>query len=64
LEREELLFFASFACLLCGYSIADLQPRLFSFYNPAGTCPTYDGLEVEQFFDATKVLVTLDRLWL
>jgi len=56
-EREELLFSASFACPACGYSIPDLEPRLFSFNNPAGACPTCDGLGVEQFFDPAKVVV-------
>jgi excinuclease ABC subunit A len=55
--REDLLFSACFACPLCGYSIADLEPRLFSFNNPAGACPTCDGLGVEQFFDPAKVVV-------
>ncbi len=56
-EREELLFSASFACPVCGYSIPDLEPRLFSFNNPAGACPTCDGLGVEQFFDPAKVVL-------
>jgi len=56
-EREELLFSANFACPLCGYSIPDLEPRLFSFNNPAGACPTCDGLGVEPFFDPAKVVM-------
>ncbi|MCG6863747.1 MAG: excinuclease ABC subunit UvrA [Chromatiaceae bacterium] len=56
-EREALLFSASFACPVCGYSIADLEPRLFSFNNPSGACPNCDGLGVEQFFDPAKVVV-------
>jgi excinuclease ABC subunit A len=56
-EREELLFSASFACPLCGYSIPDMEPRLFSFNNPAGACPSCDGLGVEQFFDPAKVII-------
>ncbi len=56
-EHEELLFSASFACPVCGYSIPDLEPRLFSFNNPAGACPTCDGLGVEQFFDPAKVVL-------
>ncbi len=55
-ERSELTFSAKFACPVCGYSIAELEPRLFSFNNPAGACPTCDGLGVEQFFDPTKVV--------
>jgi excinuclease ABC subunit A len=56
-ERGELLFSAAFACPVCGYSIQDLEPRLFSFNNPAGACPSCDGLGVEQFFDPAKVVV-------
>jgi len=56
-DREELLFSAAFACPVCGYSIPDLEPRLFSFNNPAGACPSCDGLGVEQFFDPDKVVV-------
>ncbi len=56
-EREEMLFSAAFACPLCGYSIPDLEPRLFSFNNPTGACPTCDGLGVEQFFDPDKVVI-------
>jgi len=55
-DQEELLFSVSFACPRCGYSIADLEPRLFSFNSPAGACPTCDGLGVEQFFDPAKVV--------
>jgi len=56
-EGEELLFSATFACPLCGYSLPELEPRLFSFNNPAGACPACDGLGVEQFFDPDKVVV-------
>ena len=55
-DAEELMFSASFACPHCGYSLAELEPRLFSFNNPAGACPTCDGLGVEQFFDPDKVV--------
>ncbi|MEA3275803.1 MAG: excinuclease ABC subunit UvrA [Pseudomonadota bacterium] len=55
--HEELLFSAAFACPVCGYSIPDLEPRLFSFNNPAGACPTCDGLGVQQFFDPAKVVI-------
>ena len=55
-EAEELTFSAAFACPQCGYSIPDPEPRLFSFNNPAGACPTCDGLGVEQFFDPAKVV--------
>ncbi len=53
---EELLFSANFACPICGYSMSELEPRLFSFNNPAGACPTCDGLGVQQFFDPDRVL--------
>ncbi len=52
---EELVFSANFACPVCGYSLPELEPRLFSFNNPAGACPTCDGLGVEQFFDPERV---------
>ncbi|HWS02599.1 MAG TPA: excinuclease ABC subunit UvrA [Gammaproteobacteria bacterium] len=54
--REELIFSAKFACPICGYSLNELEPRLFSFNNPAGACPTCDGLGVKQFFDASRVV--------
>ncbi len=55
-EAEELVFSANFACPVCGYSLPELEPRLFSFNNPAGACPTCDGLGVEQFFDPERVV--------
>jgi len=55
-DREELVFSDRFACKLCGYSLAELEPRLFSFNNPAGACPTCDGLGVKQFFDPERVV--------
>ena len=55
-EREELLFSANFACSQCGYSMQELEPRLFSFNNPAGACKTCDGLGIQQFFDPTRVI--------
>jgi excinuclease ABC subunit A len=54
--RPELVFSANFACPTCGYSIEELEPRLFSFNNPVGACPSCDGLGVEQFFDPQKVV--------
>lgn len=50
-NTEELIFSARFACPHCGYSISELEPRMFSFNNPAGACPECDGLGVTQFFD-------------
>ena len=55
-QAEELLFSANFACPICGYSMPELEPRLFSFNNPAGACPTCDGLGVQQYFDPERVL--------
>ncbi|MCU7918376.1 MAG: excinuclease ABC subunit UvrA [Candidatus Thiodiazotropha sp. (ex Epidulcina cf. delphinae)] len=55
-SRTELVFSSRFACPHCGYSLPELEPRLFSFNNPVGACPTCDGLGIEQFFDTTKVV--------
>ncbi|GFD79648.1 UvrABC system protein A [Tenacibaculum sp. KUL118] len=55
-DAEEIVFSANFACPHCGYSISELEPRLFSFNNPAGACPTCDGLGTRQFFDPARVV--------
>ncbi|PHM30261.1 excinuclease ABC subunit UvrA [Xenorhabdus innexi] len=55
-KAEELIFSANFACPMCGYSMSELEPRLFSFNNPAGACSTCDGLGVQQFFDPERVV--------
>ena len=55
-EGEEQVFSANFACPHCGYSMQELEPRLFSFNNPAGACPTCDGLGVQQYFDEDRVV--------
>ncbi|MFC6441219.1 excinuclease ABC subunit UvrA [Bowmanella sp. JS7-9] len=55
-SQEELVFSANFACPHCGYSMAELEPRLFSFNNPAGACPSCDGLGTRQFFDPARVV--------
>ncbi|WP_119967782.1 excinuclease ABC subunit UvrA [Shewanella japonica] len=55
-ETEEIIFSANFACPHCGYSMAELEPRIFSFNNPAGACQTCDGLGVQQYFDADRVI--------
>lgn len=54
--KEELVFSANFACPQCGYSMQELEPRLFSFNNPAGACQTCDGLGNQQYFDASRVI--------
>ena len=53
---EEHLFSARYACPHCGYSLPELEPRLFSFNNPAGACPACDGLGVRQFFDPERIV--------
>jgi excinuclease ABC subunit A len=55
-QPAELLFSANFACPHCGYSMQELEPRLFSFNNPAGACGTCDGLGVQQYFDPDRVI--------
>jgi len=55
-ESNSQVFSAKFACPKCGYSLAELEPRLFSFNNPSGACPTCDGLGVKQFFDPERVV--------
>jgi excinuclease ABC subunit A len=52
----ELLFSARYACPHCGYSLNEMEPRLFSFNNPAGACPDCDGLGARQFFDPDRVI--------
>ncbi|GAA3542100.1 excinuclease ABC subunit UvrA [Zobellella aerophila] len=55
-EEAPLVFSANFACPECGYAIAELEPRIFSFNNPAGACESCDGLGVQQIFDPDKVI--------
>jgi len=55
-DGEEITCSARYACPHCGYSISELEPRMFSFNNPAGACPTCDGLGVNQFFDPDKLV--------
>ena len=56
-KRDDIVFSARYACPVCGYSLSELEPRLFSFNNPAGACPTCDGLGVRQFFDPERVVI-------
>jgi excinuclease ABC subunit A len=56
-EREELVFSSRHACPICGYSVPPLEPKLFSFNNPAGACPACDGLGTQQFFDPQRVVL-------
>ena len=53
---EEVSFSARFACPVCGYSITELEPRMFSFNNPAGACSDCDGLGVKQYFDHDRIV--------
>ncbi|MEM7432053.1 MAG: excinuclease ABC subunit UvrA [Pseudomonadota bacterium] len=59
-DSAELVFSDRFACNVCGYSLTELEPRLFSFNNPTGACPGCDGLGVKQFFDPERVIVNAD----
>ena len=54
---DDIMFSARFACPVCGHSIDELEPRLFSFNNPAGACPSCDGLGVKQYFDPERILL-------
>ena len=55
-DKSELIFSANFACPACGYCMSELEPRLFSFNNPAGACASCDGLGVRQFFDEDRII--------
>ncbi|WP_067515333.1 excinuclease ABC subunit UvrA [Endozoicomonas ascidiicola] len=55
-KKDDIVFSSRFACPECGYSLNELEPRLFSFNNPAGACPTCDGLGVKQFFDQDRIV--------
>ena len=56
-SQPELTFSDKFACAECGYSLQELEPRLFSFNNPSGACANCDGLGVKQFFDPVRLIV-------
>lgn len=53
---NETVFSARYSCPVCGHSLPELEPRLFSFNNPAGACASCDGLGVKQFIDPDKVI--------
>lgn len=55
-RHDDIVFSSLFACAECGYSLSELEPRLFSFNNPMGACPACDGLGVDQFFDEALVV--------
>ncbi len=56
-RRDELTFSSRHACPVCGYSVPPLEPKLFSFNNPAGACPSCDGLGIQEFFDPQRVVL-------
>ncbi len=60
-EPRKLLFSEKFACPVSGFTIAEIEPRLFSFNNPAGACPTCDGLGMKLAFDAELVVPDKDK---
>ena len=55
-DEKDVMFSAKFACPICNYSLTELEPRLFSFNNPAGACDTCDGLGIHQFFDVDRII--------
>tara|TARA_Y100001935_G_scaffold87737_1_gene72759 strand:- start:608 stop:3424 length:2817 start_codon:yes stop_codon:yes gene_type:complete len=55
-QQEVLLFSSNFSCSQCGYSVSELEPRMFSFNNPFGACEKCDGLGVIQYFDQKKLI--------
>ena len=55
-DGEDTVFSARFACHVCGYAIPELEPRIFSFNNPAGACQRCDGLGVQSFFDPARIV--------
>lgn len=59
-KKADIIFSSLFACPHCGYSISELEPRLFSFNNPAGACNTCDGLGAKQFFDESRLVLHPD----
>ena len=59
-DNKEIVFSDRYACNVCGYSLTELEPRLFSFNNPNGACKDCDGLGLKQFFDPKKVVINED----
>jgi len=55
--QPDMVFSSLFACPKCGHSISELEPRLFSFNNPAGACSSCDGLGMKQYFDEQRIVV-------
>jgi excinuclease UvrABC ATPase subunit len=59
--HERVLFSEKFACPVSGFTISEIEPRLFSFNNPAGACPTCDGLGAQQKIDANLIVPEPER---
>jgi len=59
-QNREVVFSSKFSCPVCDYSLAEIEPRLFSFNNPAGACPTCDGIGIQHFFDPKRVVAFPD----
>ena len=57
---KEMIFSSKFACPVCSYSLQELEPRLFSFNNPMGACPSCDGLGHQSFFDPKRIVAHPD----
>ena len=55
--HEEKVFSGKFSCPICNYSLTELEPRMFSFNNPMGACPSCDGLGIKQSFDPEKIII-------
>jgi len=55
--NQDIVFSSLFACPKCGHSIAELEPKLFSFNNPAGACSGCDGLGLKQYFDESRIVI-------
>ena len=55
-EETRLVFSSRYACPHCGYSLSELEPRLFSFNNPVGACTSCDGLGTKQYFDPEQII--------
>ena len=55
-DEAATIFSSRYACPHCGYALTEMEPRLFSFNNPAGACASCDGLGVRQYFDAARII--------
>jgi excinuclease ABC subunit A len=55
-KRDEITFSSKHACPVCGYSVGEMEPKLFSFNSPTGACPSCDGLGFQEFFDPQRIV--------